>query len=65
MMYTLMNGERVENLRHVSTGVEDWTQSQYFWYDGKKTCEMYNAETGEIKWVDASGKEVLIFEKKD
>ena len=63
MKYTLMNGARVDNLQYRATGKESWEQSQYFWYNGKKTCEMYNTETGEIKWFDASGKEVLIFER--
>ena len=46
-----------------ATGKESWEQSQYFWYNGKKTCELYNTETGEIKWFDASGKEVSMFER--
>lgn len=29
-MYTLMNGEKVENLRFASTGIEAWEQSQYY-----------------------------------
>lgn len=62
-MYTLLNGAKVENLRYAATGKGAWEQSQWFWYNGKKTCELYNAETGEIKWFDASGKEVLIFER--
>ena len=63
MKYTLMNGARVDNLQYRATGKEGWEQSQYFWYDGKKTCELYNTETGEIKWFDANGKEVLLFER--
>ena len=54
---------RVDNLQYRATGKESWEQSQYFWYNGKKTCELYNTETGEIKWFDASGKEVLLFER--
>ena len=63
MKYTLMNGARVDNLQYRATGKESWEQSQYFWYNGKKTCELYNTETGEIKWFDASGKEISIFER--
>lgn len=59
-MYTLMNGEKVENLRFASTGVGAWEQSQYYWYYGKKVCQMYNGETGEIRLVDAAGKDVEI-----
>ena len=58
-MYTLITGEKVENLIYRATGVEAWEQSQYFWYDGKKCCEMYNAETGEVKLVDAMGNDIL------
>lgn len=61
-MYTLINGTKVENLAFHSTGVESWEQSQYFWNYGRKVCEMYNSETGEIKWYDANGDEVMIFE---
>lgn len=61
MKYTLMTGEKVENLRYCATGVGVWEQSQYFWYNGKKVCEMYNSETGEVKLLDANGDEVLIF----
>ena len=63
MKYTLMNGSHVDNLQYRATGKGSWKQSQYFWYNGKKTCELYNTETGEIKWFDASGKEVSIFER--
>ena len=45
-MYTLMNGAKVNELSYVSTGIEAWEQSQYFWYYGKKVCQMYNTETG-------------------
>lgn len=60
-MYTLMNGSKVENLTFTQTGFDGWEQSQFFWRDGKKVCEMYNGETGEIKWVDANGKEIVNF----
>ena len=63
MKYTLINGTQVDNLQYRATGKESWEQSQYFWYNGKKTCELYNTETGEINWFDASGKEVLLFER--
>ncbi len=49
MKYTLMNGEKVENLRYCTIDVGAWEQSQYFWYNGEKVCELYNGETGEIK----------------
>ena len=62
-MYTLLNGAKVENLRYAATGKGAWEQSQWFWYNGRKTCELYNTETGEIKWYDANGKEVLMFEQ--
>ena len=62
-MYTLLNGAKVENLRYAATGKGAWEQSQWFWYNGRKTCELYNTETGEIKWYDANGKEVLMFER--
>ena len=39
-MYTLLNGAKVENLRFAATGKGAWEQSQYFWYNGKKTCEL-------------------------
>ena len=63
MKYTLINGTRVDGLQYRATGKGSWEQSQYFWYNGKKTCELYNTETGEIKWFDASGKEVSMFER--
>lgn len=61
MKYTLMTGEKVENLCYRATGVGAWEQSQYFWYNGKKVCEMYNSETGEVKWLDANGDKILMF----
>lgn len=30
MKYTLMTGEKVENLRYRATGIGAWEQSQYF-----------------------------------
>lgn len=33
----------------------------YTWRNGQKVCEMYNRETGEVKMVDAMGREVLDF----
>ena len=56
-----MNGKKVADLMYVLTGCESWEQSQYFWYDGKKVCQMYNTETGEIKLIDANGNNVLDF----
>ena len=63
MKYTLMNGERVDNLQYRATKKESWKQRQYLKKKKKKTCELYNTETGEIQWFDASGKEVLLFER--
>ena len=60
-MYTLMNGAKVNELSYVSTGVEAWEQSQYFWYNGEKVCQMYNTETGEVRLIDANGNDVLMF----
>jgi len=59
-MYTLMNGEKVENLRFASTGVEAWEQSQYYWYYGKKVCQMLNGETSEVRVIDVYGNDVEI-----
>ena len=61
-MYTLLNGSKVEELCFHSTGVEAWEQSQYFWQNGIKTCFLYNTETGEVRCVDAMGREVINFE---
>lgn len=61
MAYTLMNGEKVENLTFHATGVEAWEQSQYYWWNGQKVCDMFNSETGEIKTVDARGNDIVYF----
>ena len=61
-MYTLLNGEKVENLRF-SAGTGSWEISQYFWSDGKKAQMAYNTETGEIKLYDAYGNEIYTMNK--
>ena len=60
-MYTLVNGKKVENLTYADTGVGAWMMSPYFWWNDKKVTELYNSETGEIKWCDANGDEILMF----
>ena len=59
-MYTLENGRVVENLTYedIENG---WMVSPFFWWNGRKVREAYNAETGEIKLIDTKGDEVLIF----
>lgn len=57
-MYTLENGRVVENLTY--EGIENgWMVSPFFWWNGRKVREVYNAETEEIKWVDIKGDEIL------
>lgn len=58
-MYTLMNGTKVKELQFAQ-GNGAWEVSQYYWYDGKKVQQAYNTETGEIKILDAYGKELYI-----
>lgn len=57
-MYTLINGEKVDNLQF-RAGKGVWEISQWYWYDGKKVQQAYNTETGEIKLYDAMGRDVL------
>ena len=57
-MYTLINGQKVKELSFRSSGVESWEISQYYWLDGKKVQQAYNTETGEIKILDAMGREL-------
>ena len=57
-MYTLENGRVVENLTY--EGIENgWMVSPFFWWNGRKVREVYNAETEEIKWIDIKGEEIL------
>lgn len=57
-MYTLENGRVVENLTY--EGIENgWMVSPFFWWNGRKVREVYNAETEEIKWIDIKGDEIL------
>ena len=60
-MYTLLNGQRVNELSFRSTGKESWEQSQWFWDNGVKTCLLYNSETDEVKCYDAMGNEKIKF----
>ena len=60
-MYTLVNGEKVENLSFIPTGFESWEQSQYYWNNGNLVCEMFNSETGEIELFDNYGNKILDF----
>ena len=45
----------------METGCEAWEQSQYYWCNGQKVCDMFNSETGEIKTVDARGNDIVYF----
>lgn len=57
-MYTLENGRVVENLTY--EGIENgWMVSPFFWWNGRKVREVYNAETEEIKRIDIKGEEIL------
>ena len=60
-MYTLLNGQRVNELSFHSTGKESWEQSQWFWDNGVKTCLLYNSETDEVKCYEAMGNEKIKF----
>lgn len=59
-MYRLVNGERVENLSFHHEPGTPWEQSQFYRDEntGKLICQLYNSETGELKIVDARGRDV-------
>lgn len=56
-MYTLENGRVVENLTY--KGIENgWMVSPFFWWNGRKVREVYNAETEEIKYKRGRNSEL-------
>ena len=58
-MYTLLNGQKVNELSFRSTGVESWEQSQWFWNNDKKCVLLYNTETDKMLCIDANGDKIL------
>lgn len=58
-MFNLLNDSKVQELTFHPTGVGSWEQSQFYWFNGQKACQMYNSETGELQIVNAYGQQII------